>query len=121
MPNYSDFEKSPDKYKNQCYQEGDQHYRNIEPRLRENWQLYNLVSDLLQERAALDDGRSVLFIPLIYPHTESRTATIDSEVLSNQDALKFKPWMGSPNLDQKSTRLNSSHQLISYAVFCLKK
>src|SRR5258708_31680574 len=27
-------------------------------------------------------------------------------------------WYG---LDRKSTRLNSSHQIISYAVFCLKK
>src|SRR5258708_31775035 len=27
-----------------------------------------------------------------------------------------RPW-----LDRKSTRLNSSHQIISYAVFCLKK
>src|SRR2546429_1377446 len=26
-----------------------------------------------------------------------------------------------PNLDRKSTRLNSSHGYISYAVFCLKK
>src|SRR5438552_10038260 len=26
-----------------------------------------------------------------------------------------------PNTDRKSTRLNSSHQIISYAVFCLKK
>src|SRR5947208_13463804 len=26
-----------------------------------------------------------------------------------------------PALDRKSTRLNSSHQIISYAVFCLKK
>src|SRR5258708_15714340 len=26
-----------------------------------------------------------------------------------------------PRLDRKSTRLNSSHQIISYAVFCLKK
>src|SRR5437879_2170097 len=26
-----------------------------------------------------------------------------------------------PNLDRKSTRLNSSHRCISYAVFCLKK
>src|SRR5258708_26596414 len=26
-----------------------------------------------------------------------------------------------PHLDRKSTRLNSSHQIISYAVFCLKK
>src|SRR3990170_1068005 len=27
----------------------------------------------------------------------------------------------SESLDRKSTRLNSSHQIISYAVFCLKK
>src|SRR5258708_14350340 len=26
-----------------------------------------------------------------------------------------------PSTDRKSTRLNSSHQIISYAVFCLKK
>src|SRR5258708_23020496 len=29
-----------------------------------------------------------------------------------------RSWM---NQDRKSTRLNSSHQIISYAVFCLKK
>src|SRR2546426_3158076 len=28
---------------------------------------------------------------------------------------------GSPQSDRKSTRLNSSHLVISYAVFCLKK
>src|SRR5207244_12148979 len=28
---------------------------------------------------------------------------------------------GDKVLDRKSTRLNSSHQIISYAVFCLKK
>src|SRR5207247_9632384 len=28
---------------------------------------------------------------------------------------------GSPDEDRKSTRLNSSHEWISYAVFCLKK
>src|SRR5258708_22244960 len=28
---------------------------------------------------------------------------------------------GSAQADRKSTRLNSSHQIISYAVFCLKK
>src|SRR5258708_11066323 len=28
---------------------------------------------------------------------------------------------GSKDRDRKSTRLNSSHQIISYAVFCLKK
>src|SRR5256885_8539861 len=29
--------------------------------------------------------------------------------------------MGTLDLDRKSTRLNSSHLVISYAVFCLKK
>src|SRR5258708_25069114 len=34
-----------------------------------------------------------------------------------------RPELGVPwyRLDRKSTRLNSSHQIISYAVFCLKK
>src|SRR5258708_10582523 len=29
--------------------------------------------------------------------------------------------LGTAEIDRKSTRLNSSHQIISYAVFCLKK
>src|SRR2546426_8423794 len=33
----------------------------------------------------------------------------------------WKSWMGCPRTDRKSTRLNSSHLVISYAVFCLKK
>src|SRR5690606_40345746 len=31
------------------------------------------------------------------------------------------PWPKPPRRDRKSTRLNSSHVKISYAVFCLKK
>src|SRR3990170_4859278 len=31
------------------------------------------------------------------------------------------PPRAGPRRDRKSTRLNSSHQIISYAVFCLKK
>src|SRR5256885_12018670 len=30
-------------------------------------------------------------------------------------------WLRPPGKDRKSTRLNSSHLVISYAVFCLKK
>src|SRR5689334_24170685 len=37
----------------------------------------------------------------------------EGAILENQEALS--------NLDRKSTRLNSSHSSISYAVFCLKK
>src|SRR5438552_14724255 len=32
-----------------------------------------------------------------------------------------QPRQDGDDLDRKSTRLNSSHQIISYAVFCLKK
>src|SRR5258708_20868649 len=35
--------------------------------------------------------------------------------------LKKENAGGRQNGDRKSTRLNSSHQIISYAVFCLKK
>src|SRR2546428_1778589 len=37
---------------------------------------------------------------------------------------QFKLWLATnnlPKIDRKSTRLNSSHDQISYAVFCLKK
>src|SRR5258708_23493741 len=33
----------------------------------------------------------------------------------------FSAVVTSEHVDRKSTRLNSSHQIISYAVFCLKK
>src|SRR2546430_11991586 len=36
-------------------------------------------------------------------------------------ALRLCPSRRSPPPDRKSTRLNSSHSQISYAVFCLKK
>ena len=35
--------------------------------------------------------------------------------------VAFKGWSDAHSPDRKSTRLNSSHGYISYAVFCLKK
>src|SRR5574337_1682081 len=61
------------------------------------------------------------------------TATTEIYTLSLHDALPicWPPWprrrtrpaVGGrcPATDRKSTRLNSSHHSISYAVFCLKK
>src|SRR5258708_38413482 len=66
------------------------------------------------------------------------TATTEIYTLSLHDALPISPVrishlihraLDDPAhasqrhdfLDRKSTRLNSSHQIISYAVFCLKK
>src|SRR3712207_6981564 len=50
--------------------------------------------------AALKDGDTVTF------DIENRTLSVD---------------LDAAELDRKSTRLNSSHANISYAVFCLKK
>src|SRR6267143_2374633 len=62
------------------------------------------------------------------------TATTEIYTLSLHDALPIFPGHSfgqascsmtqsqrSPRKDRKSTRLNSSHSSISYAVFCLKK
>src|SRR5258708_9906193 len=50
-----------------------------------------------------------------YPRAE-RALRIDFERDRNRFSMRARP-LG----DRKSTRLNSSHQIISYAVFCLKK
>src|SRR5438034_1756524 len=60
------------------------------------------------------------------------TASVVAEVVRIVDTLLFRPAEGLRLLDatlerrrfpvdRKSTRLNSSHTVISYAVFCLKK
>src|SRR5437868_10501023 len=38
-----------------------------------------------------------------------------------EEPLMAQPRVSNPRTDRKSTRLNSSHVSISYAVFCLKK
>src|SRR5690554_2070058 len=55
-----------------------------------------------------------LFVDVIYPDGEAVQDTI--EVVLAEPSGK---WLGKG--DRKSTRLNSSHVRISYAVFCLKK
>src|SRR5205807_5712515 len=46
---------------------------------------------------------------------------IGAAFLFHQTRTKFRGHVFSGALDRKSTRLNSSHLVISYAVFCLKK
>src|SRR5258708_28854885 len=52
------------------------------------------------------------FLPLDGAELEFLAALAHAVFLEELDAVI---------LDRKSTRLNSSHQIISYAVFCLKK
>src|SRR5256885_8401025 len=51
------------------------------------------------------------------------TTLFRSEHSDHDRDRKNMPWIGRGQIveDRKSTRLNSSHLVISYAVFCLKK
>src|SRR2546430_12674503 len=53
-------------------------------------------------------------------HQRRSSGFSDSKLLENFHLL-LKARASSLKLDRKSTRLNSSHSQISYAVFCLKK
>src|SRR5258708_28655522 len=62
------------------------------------------------------------------PNILGRKITLDSQPFTVTGVMPagitpvtVKGCESSVILDRKSTRLNSSHQIISYAVFCLKK
>src|SRR5206468_7696268 len=62
-------------------------------------------------------GRAQVFL-----HAESgRARGFPGDVSRDPPAGRSKTEMASNAEDRKSTRLNSSHDQISYAVFCLKK
>src|SRR5206468_7882518 len=50
---------------------------------------------------------------LVWKKASAETRRLSSPICSSRAAT--------PRIDRKSTRLNSSHDQISYAVFCLKK
>src|SRR5256885_5196100 len=76
-------------------------------------------------RAALAAGGTIQFnCNAIIVVTQALTVTQDTTLDANGRTVFFNG-MGSSSIlrvqDRKSTRLNSSHLVISYAVFCLKK
>src|SRR3712207_7112386 len=52
-------------------------------------------------------------------HTLQTTVLVNDAYLQLADQVQ-PDWQNRAHLDRKSTRLNSSHANISYAVFCLK-
>src|SRR5437879_9783955 len=72
----------------------------------------------LIERIKLGDVE--LFLKLIQPHGKTLHAVCHSILQNDADAEEVAQET-LLKADRKSTRLNSSHRCISYAVFCLKK
>src|SRR5258708_28981934 len=68
--------------------------------------------------ADIGDNRRQIGIRDAEPAGERRRILIDRQ---RRDEPALADVVGAAVRDRKSTRLNSSHQIISYAVFCLKK
>src|SRR5258708_17288001 len=93
----------------------------------------NMVGgEVPQVTQAIHDGRASSFLRMkseAQQHGASGVAGVAGELRNFSGSTEFlfvgscvhsdSPAAGF--LDRKSTRLNSSHQIISYAVFCLKK
>src|SRR5260221_4329895 len=72
------------------------------------------------------ENKSVLVIDLSVPISDAPAEFNSSELISElsgqeNQRVTLREVLRSISLDRKSTRLNSSHTVISYAVFCLKK
>src|SRR5688572_33286526 len=58
----------------------------------------------------------------LFPYTTLfRSLDLDLSTIVGEFATQVREGQFDLQLDRKSTRLNSSHSQISYAVFCLKK
>src|SRR2546427_6447581 len=67
------------------------------------------------------NGLALAVIELKNPADENATIWTAFRQLQTYQAEIASPFAANVALDRKSTRLNSSHSQISYAVFCLKK
>src|SRR5258708_21154421 len=81
--------------------------------------ILNLFLQVLDDGRLTDNmGRVVDFTNTIIIATSNAHSDIINDALGQGESMMQ---IADYRLDRKSTRLNSSHQIISYAVFCLKK
>src|SRR3712207_8048156 len=73
--------------------------------------------------AAADDGKDLAGIKELAERVNSNVRSMGMALTSCTPPESGEPIfdIGDDEIDRKSTRLNSSHANISYAVFCLKK
>src|SRR5713101_10133196 len=74
----------------------------------------------LQEKSAARRGRRCIDVDACDPRADQLDAEPD-QIGGACKAHPIEPVTHRRHQDRKSTRLNSSHMSISYAVFCLKK
>src|SRR5688572_6024496 len=65
-------------------------------------------------------GEHIDLGPAAFSYTRREALGVTAGIGAWNYPLQIACWKSAPALDRKSTRLNSSHSQISYAVFCLK-
>src|SRR5258708_19883046 len=89
--------------------------------------IWRVKPDLVVETGVARGGSAVLYASVLkLIGGEGIVVAVDIDIRAhNRAAIEAHPLADRIKLvqgsDRKSTRLNSSHQIISYAVFCLKK
>src|SRR5207244_13650881 len=75
------------------------------------------------KRHAIAGVRRLVLVDGVFAPKLSETADLENGlgIRTLREVLEAGDSALQAQLDRKSTRLNSSHQIISYAVFCLKK
>src|SRR6266568_5827934 len=86
-------------------------------------ELATVVEAATQARRAAADRPGL--VPMTHPDLPDQPQLVDPDAV---EVYERSGWQAAPDEppddetgDRKSTRLNSSHSSISYAVFCLKK
>src|SRR2546430_10238504 len=66
-------------------------------------------------------NHTAVHLPVHDHGIDLRTAIVDRDIAEDLHRARVGIDVNRADVDRKSTRLNSSHSQISYAVFCLKK
>src|SRR5690554_2356522 len=95
----------------------------IDRLLHERWQFRGYLLLGSAKYKGINDFQQLLLLTAVGNHICFAVTGFEMAVLSQDTVVQkihLRPEIGQ-GIDRKSTRLNSSHVRISYAVFCLKK
>jgi hypothetical protein len=90
MIELSEYKKDPVKFANQILTEADEKYSELQPRIKQNKQHYELDSEELRERRLRDKQRASLYMPEIRPATDARIANMENILFEDDQPYRIQ-------------------------------